>query len=124
MTKFEKLSAGEKQMIQIAKALYMNAKIISFDEPTSSLSKSEEETLFEIINKLRDQGVTIIYISHKLEEIFRICDRTTILRDGEYVGTFDMKDMTKEMLIRNMVGRDVLMFASGMHLHAFRMRPY
>lgn len=109
--KVEKLSAGEKQMIQIAKALYMNAKIISFDEPTSSLSKNEEETLFEIINKLKDQGVTIIYISHKLEEIFRICDRTTILRDGEYVGTFEMKDMTKETLIKNMVGRDVSMFA-------------
>lgn len=105
------LNAAEKQMIQIAKALHMNAKIVSFDEPTSSLSKGEEETLFKIINDLRNKGITILYISHKLDEIFRICDRTTILRDGGYVGTFNMSEMTKEKLIQNMVGRDVKSFA-------------
>lgn len=105
------LNAADKQMIQIAKALHMNAKIISFDEPTSSLSKSEEETLFEIIDNLKKKGITILYISHKLDEIFRICDRTTVLRDGGYVGTFDMAEMTKEKLIQNMVGRDVKSFA-------------
>jgi ribose transport system ATP-binding protein len=105
------LSAAQKQMIQVAKALQMKAKIVSFDEPTSSLSKNEEETLFEIIKDLKQKGITILYISHKLDEIFRICDRTTVLRDGKYVGSYDISEITKEKLIQNMVGRDVNSFA-------------
>ena len=105
------LSTAEKQMLQIARALLMKASIISFDEPTSSLSKNEEETLFEIIDDLKKKGITILYISHKLDEIFRICDRTTVLRDGEYVGTFEIAEITKEKLIQSMVGRDVKSFA-------------
>lgn len=108
------LSTGHKQMMQIAKALHMNAKVISFDEPTSSLSNNEAEILFEIINNLKERGITILYISHKLDEVFKICDRATILRDGEYVGTCEMKDTSKEMLIKSMVGRDVSMFAKRM----------
>lgn len=105
------LSTGHKQMIQIAKALRANATIISFDEPTASLSDNEVVTLFKIIRELNDKGITIIYISHKLDEVFELCDRATILRDGGYIQTFDIKETKKEELIKSMVGRDVAMFA-------------
>lgn len=109
--KISSLSAGHKQMIQIAKALRANAKIISFDEPTASLSNNEVEILFKIMRELNQQGITILYISHKLDEIFKMCDRASILRDGKYIKTFDMKETSKEDLIKSMVGRDVSMFA-------------
>lgn len=105
------LSTGKKQMVQIAKALYQKARIISFDEPTSSLSNSEVDSLFSIINRLKKDGITIVYISHKLDEIFTICDRATILRDGKYICNMNLVDATENMLIQNMVGRDVSMFA-------------
>ncbi len=110
--KINTLSAGEMQMLQIAKALNMDAKIITFDEPTASLSTSETETLFKIINQLKQNGITIIYISHRLDEIFQIADRATVLRDGMYIGTYDIKKLSKESLIRSMVGRDVTAFAT------------
>lgn len=106
------LSNGEMQILQIAKALYLDSKVLSLDEPTASLSTQETETLFEIIEELKSKGITILYISHRLDEIFRIADRATVMRDGQYIGTFEMKDMTKEKLIYNMVGRDVAMFAT------------
>lgn len=105
------LSTGKKQMVQIAKALYLNAKVISFDEPTSSLSNTEVRTLFKIIEDLRAQGITVLYISHKMDEIFEICDRATVLRDGKYVTTLDLAGATEEDLVQSMVGRDVSMFA-------------
>ena len=105
------LSVGELQMIAIAKSLYHNAKIISFDEPTASLSNAETEKLFAIIEDLKKKGITILYISHKLDEIFRIADRATILRDGTYIMTTKVADITKEELIKNMVGRDVSSYA-------------
>ena len=98
-------------MLQIAKALHTNAKIISFDEPTASLSNGETEILFSIIRELQKNGITIIYISHKLDEIYELCDRATIMRDGQYIATFDVEGLPKETLIKNMVGRDVEMFA-------------
>ena len=110
------LSTGKKQMVQIAKALHLKAKVISFDEPTSSLSNAEVETLFKIIAQLKSDGITMLYISHKLDEIFRICDRATILRDGKFVCTLDVKTTSSENLVQNMVGRDVSMFAQ-------RLRP-
>lgn len=109
--KVKNLNVGEKQMVQIAKALHLKAKIISFDEPTSSLTNTEVDTLFDIIAKLKEQGLTILYISHKLEEIYRICDRATILRDGSFINTYEIKDLSRELLIKSMVGRDVAMFA-------------
>lgn len=109
--KINTLSAGHKQMIQIAKALRANAKIISFDEPTASLSNNEVETLFSIMRELNQQGITILYISHKLDEIFKMCDRASILRDGKFIKTYDIKETQKEDLIKSMVGRDVSMFA-------------
>lgn len=109
--KIQDLSAGHKQMIQIARALLVDARIISFDEPTASLSDNEVEILFGIMRELNEQGITILYISHKLDEVFKMCDRATILRDGQYIQTFEMKMTGREELIRSMVGRDVSMFA-------------
>lgn len=105
------LSVGEVQMIAIAKALYQNAKIISFDEPTSALSDKEVETLLGVIKELKNAGITILYVTHRLDEVFKIADRATILRDGGYVGTYAIDKITKQELINNMVGRDVSSFA-------------
>lgn len=110
------LTAGGKQMLAIAKALYHHSTIISLDEPTASLTLKETEALFEVINKLRKDGVTILYVSHHLEEIFEICDRATIMRDGEYIQTMNVKETTREELIRAMVGRSV-------GANASRLRP-
>lgn len=105
------LSTGQKQMVSIAKALDGEAKLISFDEPTSSLSDGEVKVLFKIIEDLRRNGVTILYISHKMNEIFSICDCATVLRDGKFINTLNMKDTSRDEIIQAMVGRDVSMFA-------------
>ena len=105
--KISGLSVGDMQIIQIAKALYLNAEIICFDEPTSSLSNNEVEVLFDIIRELKEKGITIIFISHRLDEIFRIADRVTVLRDGCYINTFNMDGLTKEKMVQSMIGRDV-----------------
>lgn len=105
------LSAGEMQMIAIAKALYHKAEIISFDEPSSSLSNKEVETLLNIIRELKAQGITILYISHRIDEIFKISDRITVLRDGTYIDTFNTKEIDHDILIKSMVGRNVSAFA-------------
>jgi len=99
------LGVATQQMIEIAKALSLNAKLIIMDEPTSALSKNEVEQLFSVIEKLKKKGVSIIYISHHLDEVFQICDRGTVLRDGNYIATIDPKVTTKNQLIQLMVGR-------------------
>ena len=104
-TKTCKLSAPEQQAAEIARALALNAKIIIMDEPTSYLDLKETEHLFDIIRSLKSQGITIIYISHRLEELFQIVDRATVLRDGKLVGTLESKEMSKSALIQMMVGR-------------------
>jgi len=101
------LSAGEMQMIAIAKALYNNSKVISFDEPTASLTETETKALFSIIGELKKAGITIIYVSHRLEEIFQICDRATILRDGRYITTLNVAATTRKELITCMVGKEI-----------------
>jgi ribose transport system ATP-binding protein len=106
------LSVGEMQMISIAKALFHEAKIISLDEPTASLSRSETNTLFKIIRELKQNGITIIYVSHRLEEIFELADRVTVLRDGRFIATHKVKEINRAQLIQNMVGRDVSAFAT------------
>ncbi len=111
-TRVMDLTAGEMQMMAITKALFHNSIVISLDEPTASLTTRETETLFKVIEKLKSQGITVIYVSHRLEEVFRICDRATILRDGHYITTLDIADTTKEELIKNMVGREVSSVAS------------
>jgi ribose transport system ATP-binding protein len=101
------LTSGQMQMMEIAKALFHNSKIISMDEPTSSLTDKETAALFKIIEELRQNSVTIIYVSHRLDEISRICDRATILRDGEYIGTVNVTSTGKDDIIKMMVGRNV-----------------
>jgi ribose transport system ATP-binding protein len=101
------LSTAQMQMVEIAKALQHNSAILALDEPTSSLTSREIEKLFEIIRLLKQDGTTIIYVSHRLEEVFEIADRATILRDGRYIGTYNLKETDKPMLVRLMVGREV-----------------
>ena len=101
------LDVADLQMASIAKALYHKAKILSLDEPTASLSIREKAALFKVINDLKKEGITIIYISHHLEEVLEICDTITVLRDGKKIKTFACSEVTKETLIRNMVGRNV-----------------
>ncbi len=101
------VSPSKLQLVEIARAISYNARIIIMDEPTSSLTENEVEYLFNIINKLRSEGRSIIYISHKMEEILRISDDVTIMRDGKYVGTWQAKDIDQDFIIRNMVGRDL-----------------
>ena len=96
------LTTGQEQMVQIAGAVGVNARIIIFDEPTSSLSTNESEHLFTLMARLKERGVTMLYVSHRMDEIFRICDMITVLRDGKHVAT-------EAMLIRQMVGREVLL---------------
>ena len=103
----ENLPLSQKQMVEVAKALSIDASIIIMDEPTSSLTSSEVQTLFSIIEKLRDRGVAIVFVSHRLEEVFRICDRVHILRDGKDTGTLRVADTTREEVINRMVGRDL-----------------
>ena len=109
--KMRDLSTGQKQMISIAKALELNPKIISFDEPTASLSDAEVSVLFSVIRELKEKGITILYISHKMSEIFELCERATVLRDGRYITTLELDKATRDDMIHAMVGRDVAMFA-------------
>ncbi len=101
------LSIGQMQSVEIAKAVSQEAKVIIFDEPTSSLSDNEVEALFRIMNDLRDKGVTMVYISHKMDEIKRIADDITVMRDGTYIGTWPAAEMTTDQIIAKMVGREL-----------------
>jgi ABC-type sugar transport system ATPase subunit len=103
------LTTGQEQMVQIAGAVGVNARIIIFDEPTSSLSTNESEHLFELMARLKARGVSMIYVSHRMDEIFRICDTITVLRDGKHVATEPIAQTNRDRLIRQMVGREVLM---------------
>lgn len=99
------LTVGRQQMVEIAKAISADAKVIVFDEPTAALTETEINELFKIIKDLRDKGIGIVYISHRMDEIKKITDRVTVMRDGEYVGTLITKDCTKDDIINMMVGR-------------------
>lgn len=105
--KVRSLTAAQKQMVEIAKAISLNSKIIILDEPTTSLTSNEIKDLFNILELLRNQNVGIIYISHRLDEIFEIGDRASVLKDGTYQGTVIVKQATKQQIIKMMVGRDV-----------------
>ncbi|QEN08786.1 ATP-binding cassette domain-containing protein [Oceanispirochaeta crateris] len=106
-TRLDKLSVSQRQMVEIAKAVSYDAKIIVLDEPTSSLTDNEVKKLFDIINVLKTEGVGVVYISHKMEEIFEISDEVTVLRDGNYIGTEKIEDLTMEKIVNMMVGRDL-----------------
>ena len=101
------LSIGQMQMVEIAKAVSHEARVIIFDEPTSSLSDKEVDFLFKVMNQLRDKGVAMIYISHKMDEIKRIADDITVMRDGTYVGTWPAAEMSTDDIIAKMVGREL-----------------
>ncbi|MEG0402745.1 MAG: sugar ABC transporter ATP-binding protein [Anaerorhabdus sp.] len=105
--KLSELSVSNMQSVEIAKAVSVNAKVVIMDEPTSSLTENEVAGLFDIINKLRANGVSIIYISHKMEEILKISDEVTIMRDGTYVGTWPSNELTTDLIIKRMVGREL-----------------
>jgi ABC-type sugar transport system ATPase subunit len=110
-TPVEELSPAEQQMVEIAKALSLKARLLVLDEPTSTLTETETATLFRVIRRLRQRGVGIIYISHRMAEVFALSDRITVLRDGEYQGTFQNGEVSEDQLISRMVGRE------------FRIRP-
>ena len=101
------LSVAYQQVIEICKALSRNSKILILDEPTAVLSSNEAEQLFDLLEKLRDSGVAIVYISHRMEEIFRITDRITVLKDGEYVATVNTAEIEEKALVNMMIGRDL-----------------
>lgn len=101
------LTVAEQQVVEIAKAISTNAKIIIMDEPTASLSNRECENLYNITEKLRDSGVSIIFISHRFEDMYRLASVVTVLRDGKYIGTYDVNEISNRELIKHMVGRDI-----------------
>ena len=106
--KVNSLPLAQRQMVEIAKALAWDAKVIAFDEPTSSLSTRETDRLMAVIAQLRDAGKVILYVTHRMEEVYRICDAITVLRDGKHVATHpDLRQVSRDDLVRQMVGRDV-----------------
>jgi ABC-type sugar transport system ATPase subunit len=106
-TEVSKLSISQRQLIEIAKALSMNANLLIMDEPNSSLAEAETERLFDVIEMLKKQGVAIIYVSHKIEEVLRIADRISVLRDGTYRGTLSKEEASVDKVIQMMVGREL-----------------
>lgn len=106
-TKMKELSVAQIQMIEILKAISRDAKVIIMDEPTSALTPVETQYLFKQIKRLKEQGKTIVFISHKLDEVYEVCDTVTVLRDGEYIGTKSINEVTEDQLIAMMVGREI-----------------
>jgi ribose transport system ATP-binding protein len=109
-TPINELGVAQKQMVEIAKALSVDSKLIIMDEPTAPLTDSEIEKLFSIVNKLKKEGITFIFVTHKLNEVFQMCDRVVVLRDGKRVGAINVKDATEEKVTQMMVGRDLEIF--------------
>jgi len=107
-TRLGDLTVGKQQMVEITKAISRDCKLLVLDEPTAALTLPEVEELFKIMNELRDKGIGMIYISHRMDEITRISDRVTVMRDGEYVGTVNTADTTKDDIIKMMVGRVIM----------------
>ena len=105
--KIKNLGMAQKQMVEIAKALTFESRILILDEPTASLTQEEVDALFDIIRNLKNSGVSIVYISHRLEEIFSLCDRVTVIRDGCYISTREVSETNKDQLVADMVGRNM-----------------
>ena len=106
-TKVGDLSVSQMQSVEIAKAVSANCRVLILDEPTSSLTQHEVDALFKIVEDLKSKGVAIVYISHKMDEILRISDEVTIMRDGQYIGTWNANELTTDMIISKMVGREL-----------------
>ncbi len=107
--RIEDLTVGQKQKVEILKALFRGAKILILDEPTAVLTPQETTELFEELKRLKSNGYTIIFISHKLNEVKELCDRISIIRQGRSMGLYDMKDVTEQDISNLMVGRDVIL---------------
>jgi len=106
--KVKTLSIGERQMVEIGKAVMLNARVIALDEPTSSLSSRESEILFQLIDRLRSEGKVILYVSHRLDEVFRLCDSLTVLRDGKLAAHHEtLRGVTRDQVVSEMVGREI-----------------
>src|SRR5262245_13649753 len=103
----ESLSAAHRQLLQVARALAFDCRVLVLDEPTTALTDAEADHLFAVLQKLRARGVTLLYVSHRMPEVFRLCERVTVLRDGSFVGTFDAASTAPEAIVRAMVGRDL-----------------
>ena len=101
------LSVAQQQMVEIAKAMSQNAQMLIMDEPSAPLTNAEVESMFAVVDLLKEKGVSIIYISHRLDEIFRLSDRVTVLRDGQYVITMNTAETNKDELVKYMVGRQL-----------------
>ncbi len=104
------LSIAEQQLVEIAHALHARSRILVLDEPTTALSQRETDRLFALVRQLRDEGIALIYIGHRMAEVYELADRVAVLRDGAYVGTLDRAETTPEALVRLMVGRDLSSF--------------
>jgi len=101
------LTLADQQVVEIAKSLSLQCKLLILDEPTSSLSDSETEILFSIIRQLKSEGISVLYISHRIAEIFEVCDRVTVFRDGHYISTFNVSEVTPRIVVESMVGREL-----------------
>src|SRR5439155_18041006 len=101
------LSTEQEQLVQIAAAVGTEPRILVFDEPTSSLAEPDAQNLFRLIEELRTRGMTMIYVSHRMPELFRLCDKISVLRDGRYVGTLPRDRMTPDAVVQMMIGRSV-----------------
>ncbi len=122
-TKVARLSLGERQLVEIARALSTDARIIVLDEPTTSLTSRETDRLFEVIAGLKAQGIAIIYISHRMEEVYELADRVSVLRDGGFVGTLERSELSASRLVSMMVGRDLSAFYKKDHRPPGARRP-
>lgn len=114
-TQVSTLSIAEQQLVEIARAIHANARIMVMDEPTTALSSRETDKLFALIHKLRDQGMAIIYITHRMSEVYELADRVSVLRDGGYVGSLTRDNLSSESLVKMMVGRDISGFYTKEH---------
>ncbi len=103
----DSLPAAHRQLLQVARALAFDCRILVLDEPTTALTDAEADHLFAVVEKLKARGTTLLYVSHRLPEVFRLCDRITVLRDGAHAGTFDRDAVTPDHIVRAMVGRDL-----------------
>src|SRR5659263_117509 len=111
------LSIAKRQMIEIAKAISYDARLIIMDEPTSAISERECQHLFQLINRLKEKGIAFIFISHKIDEVYKIADEITVMRDGKYIGTYEASKLDYENLVKLMVGREITdMFLSLIHI--------
>ena len=117
------LSIAERQMVEIARSVHANSKIIVMDEPTTALSSRESDKLFDIVRQLRRDGIAIIYISHRMAEVYELSDRVSVLRDGTYVGTITRSEMTPDLVVRMMVGRDLSSFYKKSHRFTSEAAP-